>query len=231
MSKQIDAVRRKRVLDYIKDNYSLLNYLRELNLWDDGPTVIKCPFHPDSRPSFNIDIENQKFKCFSCGKGGGYISFYHEYHISVVEDDKNFNSHVEEILNNDITMQKDLGFNTIFIKLETRLSLKDIINFKHKQHNYVNVDTRSLETIRRKLIKEENIEELLDFFADIERGKAMDELWSKYYLGIKVDNIHLDLEKKTELEDAFSSLLDEIIEEPAFTNVFEEVSNNETGGE
>lgn len=35
-----------------------------------------CPFHNDTNPSFSVSPERKIAKCFSCGEGGGPISFY-----------------------------------------------------------------------------------------------------------------------------------------------------------
>ena len=34
-----------------------------------------CPFHPDKKPSMNVNPDLGIFKCFSCGKGGNVITF------------------------------------------------------------------------------------------------------------------------------------------------------------
>ena len=34
-----------------------------------------CPFHDDRTPSFTVDPEKQRFKCFGCGAGGDVIDF------------------------------------------------------------------------------------------------------------------------------------------------------------
>ncbi|MGA1435701.1 MAG: DNA primase, partial [Candidatus Kapaibacteriota bacterium] len=34
-----------------------------------------CPFHPDKKPSMNVNPELGIFKCFSCGKGGNVFHF------------------------------------------------------------------------------------------------------------------------------------------------------------
>lgn len=38
-----------------------------------------CPFHEDSKPSMNVNVEKQIFKCFSCNEGGNAISFVQKY--------------------------------------------------------------------------------------------------------------------------------------------------------
>ena len=34
-----------------------------------------CPFHKDKTPSFYVSPEKNVCKCFSCGEGGGPITF------------------------------------------------------------------------------------------------------------------------------------------------------------
>ena len=34
-----------------------------------------CPFHDDSKPSLNVNLSKQIFKCFACGAGGDVIKF------------------------------------------------------------------------------------------------------------------------------------------------------------
>jgi DNA primase len=38
-----------------------------------------CPFHDDSRPSFDVDPSRQRYRCWSCGKVGDVISFVQEF--------------------------------------------------------------------------------------------------------------------------------------------------------
>ena len=39
-----------------------------------------CPFHNEKTPSFMVDPERQKFKCFGCGEGGDVIDFVQRLH-------------------------------------------------------------------------------------------------------------------------------------------------------
>lgn len=38
-----------------------------------------CPFHPEKTPSLSYNPKTDKYKCFSCGKGGDGINFVREY--------------------------------------------------------------------------------------------------------------------------------------------------------
>lgn len=38
-----------------------------------------CPFHDDSRPSFDVDSRRQRYRCWSCGKHGDVISFVQDF--------------------------------------------------------------------------------------------------------------------------------------------------------
>lgn len=38
-----------------------------------------CPFHDDSRPSFDVHPVRQRYRCWSCGKHGDVISFVQEF--------------------------------------------------------------------------------------------------------------------------------------------------------
>jgi DNA primase len=38
-----------------------------------------CPFHRDTRPSFDVDPRRQRFRCWSCGKYGDVITFVQEH--------------------------------------------------------------------------------------------------------------------------------------------------------
>jgi DNA primase len=58
-----------------------------LQLRQAGPTFKGlCPFHNDSRPSFDVDPRRQRYRCWSCGKFGDVIQFLMEYDkVSFVE--------------------------------------------------------------------------------------------------------------------------------------------------
>lgn len=73
--------RRKTVLPAPKDFYmSEIDGLKESsNGWAWG----HCPFHPDSNPSFTVNLESGAYRCMSsnCGiDGGSIVSYVSELH-------------------------------------------------------------------------------------------------------------------------------------------------------
>jgi len=218
----VNQERRSIVLDFIKENYSLANLLIDLNVWDGTQTVIKCPFHTDSRPSFNIIVDNNYFKCFSCGLSGGYMTFYDKYKRDIEEDGKSFNQHIEELLENDKDMQEKTGVGTIFMSVNTTVPLSELANYKKPEYTLQEVDIRSFELIRRKLIKNDK-ELMMDFYADIEKGLNMEYLWSKYINGTSY-NESLTIEDKDTLDNELFSLFDEPDENP----FDDDLNNSET---
>jgi len=55
------------IVDVISEHVSLKKKGREM--------VGLCPFHDDHRPSFNVNVAKQIFKCFACGAGGDVFKF------------------------------------------------------------------------------------------------------------------------------------------------------------
>jgi len=51
-----------------------------LTLRPAGPTFKGlCPFHDDTRPSFDVDPRRQRYRCWACGKFGDVLSFVQEF--------------------------------------------------------------------------------------------------------------------------------------------------------
>ena len=87
---------------------------------------ISCPFHSDGTPSLSINTSRNIFKCFGCGRGGGYIALVREwekFNGSYVED----YIIAERLLREDKAMANSLGFATVYQRDEIK---KDYSNFK-----------------------------------------------------------------------------------------------------
>jgi len=55
------------IVDVVGEHVSLKKKGREM--------VGLCPFHEDHRPSMNVNVQKQIFKCFACGAGGDVFKF------------------------------------------------------------------------------------------------------------------------------------------------------------
>jgi DNA primase len=73
------------VLDYLRVQ-SIDHKVRGRSVW------ILCPFHDEQKASLHIDIEDGRWYCFGCGKGGGFAKFISLFEgISVKEVLRRYN--------------------------------------------------------------------------------------------------------------------------------------------
>lgn len=49
-------------------------------LLDNFKKLIRCPFHPDRRPSFKVYEKTNTFHCFGCGAHGSPVDFVMRFH-------------------------------------------------------------------------------------------------------------------------------------------------------
>lgn len=47
--------------------------------WRNRPYFILCPFHPEKKPSFYVDVKDQLGYCFGCRRGGDVIRIAMEF--------------------------------------------------------------------------------------------------------------------------------------------------------
>lgn len=74
--RQVDSEKLEIVEEFINSNEDLTSYVKEQGFIIKN-NVMSCPFHgSDSTPS--LRITGNKWKCFGCGRGGGYIKFLME---------------------------------------------------------------------------------------------------------------------------------------------------------
>lgn len=137
---KVDKVRVDSIKAYVEDSdkYSIEEYLKSINQYDDSNMktqsdnyFISCPFHSDGTPSLSINTNRNIFKCFGCGRGGGYIALVREwekFNGSYVED----YIIAERLLREDKAMANSLGFSTVYQRDEMKV---DYSNFKINRPN------------------------------------------------------------------------------------------------
>ena len=82
--REVNSYKLSIVEDYVDINMDLEAFAKELGFKVVGG-VMSCPFHgSDSTPSLRIN--NKQWKCFGCGRGGGYLKFREE--INKLENPK-----------------------------------------------------------------------------------------------------------------------------------------------
>ena len=71
----------QRFLDDLRLQANILQLVQEYVPLKRAGTTYKglCPFHNDSRPSFQVDPRWQNYRCWACGKKGDVITFVQEF--------------------------------------------------------------------------------------------------------------------------------------------------------
>lgn len=99
--------------------FDWLSVLRDAGITEvqdlQGQYLLKCPFHPDKRPSFRIRVHEHNFHCFSCNAYGTVADLmYRLSSLSVSEA-----QYMDQLLKRTPGMQKELGFSSLFIDSDT----------------------------------------------------------------------------------------------------------------
>ena len=102
VKREVDVNKMEIIEEYAKTQEDLTAYVVGLGFKMTGNTM-SCPFHgSDSTPSMKIN--GQKWKCFGCGRGGGYLKFRHE--LALLE---NHRVTYYEVLDKYIQERRDLA--------------------------------------------------------------------------------------------------------------------------
>ncbi|AZI39179.1 hypothetical protein EIB75_13065 [Epilithonimonas vandammei] len=62
----------------IKSRLTLLEVLQHYNLQPKN-SMLKCFYHEDKKPSLQVNLEKNFYKCHSCGKTGDVIQFIEDF--------------------------------------------------------------------------------------------------------------------------------------------------------
>ncbi len=168
------------IVDVISEHVSLKKKGREM--------VGLCPFHDDHRPSMNVSIAKQIFKCFSCGAGGDVFKF--------------------------VQMRENLTFPQAIERLAERAGIRLSTTEPTRPQSRrqpVDIDPNELarvnawaaEYFQKNLYDEEKGKQTRDY---IVRRKMTSESIKKWRLGLAVDSQD-DLIKAAEIEKLPTKLL------------------------
>ncbi|MCZ6633550.1 MAG: DNA primase, partial [bacterium] len=78
----------EETIDQIRQSVDIVDIISEHVMLDKrGKNFLGlCPFHDDSKPSFNVSQNKQIYKCFACGAGGNVFTFLQNFeNISFIE--------------------------------------------------------------------------------------------------------------------------------------------------
>ena len=76
-----------------------------------GQYLLKCPFHPDKRPSFRIRVHEHNYHCFSCNGFGSVLKLMWKLSNTTMTQAQFY----EQVLKRTPGMQAELGFNSIYL--------------------------------------------------------------------------------------------------------------------
>lgn len=162
----VDEDKLRKVEEYIQTKVDLTSYIKDCGYEMTGNTM-SCPFHgSDSTPS--LKVNGDKWRCFGCGRGGGYLRFRLEQEL--LDDSKKvYYDVVEEFVREteDIAVEID---GTILKSVNERLeeqwnNLQE--DFNIEKHKPQQIKVESIDKLIRKAMKQ-NIEIKLQLLAGIQ---------------------------------------------------------------
>lgn len=188
MAKSFDKELLDKAVDYIQSTYSFEEILEKYNLLDQTKPngfrelTMCCPLgiHDDRTPSFNINVENKKFHCLSCGTGGGIIDFIVSYETNALERRTKFTEVVERLLSNDPIMQLRVGSRTIMKKQKDLVSFEEINIRRSVRFKEVSPSPKTFPELSRKLKAKfsGNVDLLLTAIDCKEKGMSPEEIYN-----------------------------------------------------
>lgn len=155
----------------------------------------------DSNPSFNVNYPKRVWKCFSTGKGGGYLELL--YWTQKIREGSTHSIYriANDLLKADEQMQRQLGFNSLY-----RDSLPETVEFNLRPK----LDTskkrfhkKPFKRIVQELSSLEDKHALINLIDDYERGMSMEDLQIKYS---DLEVVTIDKDDKKELETLITNL-------------------------
>lgn len=182
----IDKAKFDELMAYIKNSeeYSLEQYLTKHGLLEgsklqNSNLLISCPHHSDSSPSMSVNLEYNIYRCFGCGRQGGFMKFMVEYQ-ELLGNPTNVFTLAESILREDIKMQNVLGYRTLYRKAELKITLNDVEIRRPKRLKEYNPKT--FVGIANKMCKEKkSVEDKVFMISLMQSGMSVEEIYDSIY--------------------------------------------------
>lgn len=183
----------------INTRLQISSFLNSNGISIESNRQICCPLHDDSTPSFSVNFATNEWKCFGCPDGGHYIDLWMKLTNKRTGTNHTIFNSVEEILKQNPELCAELGFNSIYQSYEDEFDLfkkKETsipeISSEEKTSEFIfdeilqepqairYVGTETIEKVMHKL-KNADINKVIEFIADCEKGMPDDKLISKYF--------------------------------------------------
>ena len=114
-------------LNWVKEHLKISDLLESYGAWDSSSVVdrynyqmISCPLHLDETPSFRI-MNSQTWNCFSCGKGGDYVTLLRVLFEGRFGSSLNIYRALDMILSENAQMVASLGFSTVSEEIQVNV--------------------------------------------------------------------------------------------------------------
>lgn len=181
----------------LNSRFRIDSFLEQQGIHVENNRQIRCPFHDDSTPSFSVDTEANIWKCFGCPDGGHFLDIWIKYNNRYNNTNYSIFTATEQLLSQSPELQAELGFSSIFQNVEQQFDLfasdsnevqteqpampTSFFDQKLARPTVIQkVSTDSMHSVLQKL-HTADMNVILSFIADCERGFTEPQLISKYY--------------------------------------------------
>lgn len=215
--KKIIVERFQQISDYTRQTRSVVDYFEYMGFNVSGKRSIPCPFHEDADPSMNIDPTMNVFHCFSCDRRGSYLQlrYYWEHRELESQILPIIASVAEDILAEDDELKRTLGFSTIYLVNEDKVTVEFNEDGSLKLASAVRFTPHIVDTITIKHICDKikgNPDKICDFIADVQNDVPFGVLKERYYYGNAAGNISLNRTQVNAMKDELASIWNEMNE-------------------
>ena len=157
----------EKLREYL-DSLSIIDIIDEFEISLDDKFRCSCLLHEETKPSMFIDIEKNKWHCFSCQHGGSVSNLISDYFIANYNTN-NYYSALNLYLKQHNEIKEELGFIDLIERTEkvSTLNLKDIEKICEKLQYKEDLTKIKLELMPS---KKDGIETIINSFIKIQNS-------------------------------------------------------------